>query len=314
MRFFRFFQDRRPLAAAVIGLLLGPAIVAAYLGRGRMAIAYLLVTNLVGFLVILAMPQLALAAAAGLVAVPFNLIGCVHGYWLARRGDAAWQHRWFARWYNIALVFWLLPIAVAFFIRAFIVQPFSIPSSSMMPTLMPGSYAFVTKFNYGYGRYSFPFRPDWLPPKLFGSKPQRGDVVILAPPATPNVDYAKRVIGLPGDRIQMKNGIVFINGKAVPRYAEGTIVTNYSLDRGEFPVFGEVLDNGVRYRTLDESPNSRGDNTGEYSVPAGYYFVLGDNRDNSNDSRFDIGFVPEANIYGMVWLVFRSEEGWSFVH
>ncbi|MDK4739854.1 signal peptidase I [Rhizobium sp. LEGMi198b] len=314
MRFFRFFRDRRPLAVIIIGLLLGPAVVMAYLGRGRIAISYLLLTNLVGALAVLAMPQLALVTVAGLVAVPFNLIGCIHGYWLMRRGAVAWQHRWFSRWYNIALLFWLLPLVVAFTIRTFIIQPFSIPSGSMMPTLMPGSYAFVTKFNYGYGRYSFSFRPNWVPPKLFGSKPQRGDVVMLVPPTTPNVDYAKRVIGLPGDRVQMKNGIVFINGQSVPRDAEGTIVSHYSLDPGEFPVFGEVLDNGVRYQTLDELPNSRGDNTREYSVPEGYYFVLGDNRDNSNDSRFDVGFVPEANIYGKFWLVFRPEGGWSFVH
>lgn len=316
MRFIRFFRDRRPLAAGIIGLILGPAIVMAYLGKGRMAVAYLLLSNLVVFFAVFALPQLTLMAAVAIAVVCFHLLGCIHGYLLARRGTADWQYRWFSRWYNIFLFFWLLPIVVALFIRSFVAQPFTIPSGSMMPTLMPGDYAFVTKFNYGYGRYSFPYRANWIPLKMFGAKPERGDVVIFAYPPAPEVDYVKRVIGLPGEHVQMKGGIPFINGQAVPRDAEGTITSTYSMEPGVLPVFGEVLDNGARYRTLDLSPNSRGDNTGEYIVPEGHYFVMGDNRDNSNDSRFDVGFVPEANIYGKFWLLFHrdgTKTGWSLV-
>lgn len=316
MRFFRFFRDRRPLAAGIVGLVLGPAIVMAYLGKGRLAVAYLLLSNLAIFLAVFAMPQIAAALVVGLAVSCFHLLGCVHGYVQARKGTAEWQERWFSRWYNIFLFFWLLPIVIAFAIRSFVAQPFTIPSGSMMPTLMPGDYAFVTKFNYGYGRYSFPYRADWVPLKMFGAKPERGDVVILAYPPTPEVDYVKRVIGLPGDHIQMKDGILFINEQAVPRDAEGTVTSTYSMEPGELPVFGEVLDNGVRYQTLDTSPNSRGDNTLEYIVPEGHYFVMGDNRDNSNDSRFDVGFVPEANIYGKFWLSFHRDgerTGWSRV-
>ncbi|HEY0124632.1 MAG TPA: signal peptidase I [Rhizobium sp.] len=312
----RFFRDRRPLAVLIIGLLLGPAIVMAYLGKGRMAVVYLLLANLAVFFAIFAMPQFSPGVAAGITVLCFHLLGCIHGYLLARGGTFDWQYRRFSRWYNIVLFFWLLPIVVVLLIRTFVAQPFTIPSGSMMPTLMPGDYAFVTKFNYGYGRYSFPYRADWIPLKMFGAKPERGDVVLLAYPPTPEVDYVKRVIGLPGDHIQMKDGSVFINGNAVPRDAEGTVVSTYNLESGEFAVFGEVLDNGARYRTLDIS-NSRGDNTGEYVVPERHYFVMGDNRDNSNDSRFDVGFVPEANIYGKFWLLFRrdgTKTGWSVVH
>jgi signal peptidase I len=317
MRFIRFFRDRRPLAAGIIGLVLGPAMVMAYLGKGRLAVAYFLLANLAVLFTAFALPQLTLLAAAVIVVLCFNLLGCIHGYLLARRGATDWQYRWFAHWYNVVLLFWLLPIVVALLIRSFVAEPFTIPSGSMMPTLIPNDYALVTKFNYGYGRYSFPYRADWIPLKMFGAKPERGDAVVLAYPPEPEITYAERIIGLPGDHIQMKGGIVFINGQAVPRDAEGTITSTYSMEPGELPVFGEVLDNGARYQTLDTSPNSRGDNTSEYIVPEGHYFVMGDNRDNSNDSRFDVGFVPEANIYGKFWLLFHrdgTKTGWSLVH
>ncbi|MGV1758434.1 signal peptidase I [Rhizobium sp. A22-96] len=289
----------------------------AYLGKARLAVGYLLIANLAVFSLNILFPHFTPAQAVGIVFVCINLIGCFHGYVAAHASLYGGRYPWFSRWYNIALLFWFAPLCFAFAIRTFVVQPFTIPAGSMMPTLIPGDYALVTKFHYGYGRYSFPYRPGWIPLKLFGAQPKRGDVVVLALPPQPEIDYAERVMGLPGDHIQMKAGIVFINGKAVPRDAEGTIVSNYDMQPGELPVFGEVLDNGARYQTLDISIDSRGDNTREYIVPGGHYFVMGDNRDNSNDSRFEVGFVPEANIYGKVWLLFRRDgvkTGWILVH
>ena len=210
-----------------------------------------------------------------------------------------------ALWENIKVIIQALILAMV--IRTVLFQPFTIPSGSMMPTLLVGDYIFVNKFAYGYSKYSLPFSPDIFSGRLLGADPKRGDIVVFRFPPNPDVDYIKRCVGLPGDRIQVTNGVLFVNGKPVPKVADGVFTSDYKLDPGEDePVFRETLDNGKTYDTLDQSQESRGDNTREFIVPEGHYFMMGDNRDNSADSRFDVGFVPAENLVGRASVIFFS--------
>ena len=210
-----------------------------------------------------------------------------------------------ALWENIKVIAQALILAMV--IRTVLFQPFTIPSGSMMPTLLVGDYIFVNKFAYGYSKYSLPFSPDLFEGRIFGSEPKRGDVVVFRFPPNPDVDYIKRLVGLPGDRIQVKEGVLYVNGTAVPRVPNGTFNSDYAQDPGQdVPVYRETLDNGVSFDTLDQSPVSRGDNTREFIVPEGHYFMMGDNRDNSLDSRFDVGFVPAENLVGRASVIFFS--------
>jgi signal peptidase I len=210
-----------------------------------------------------------------------------------------------ALWENIKVV--VQALLLAMIIRTVLFQPFTIPSGSMMPTLLVGDYIFVNKFAYGYSKYSLPFSHDIFSGRIFASEPKRGDVVVFRFPPNPDVDYIKRLVGLPGDHIQVKDDILYINGQAVPRQPDGSFTSDYKLDPGEnVPVYKEVLDNGKTYDTLDQSPVSRGDNTREFIVPEGHYFMMGDNRDNSLDSRFDVGYVPAENLVGRASVIFFS--------
>jgi signal peptidase I len=210
-----------------------------------------------------------------------------------------------ALWENIKVIIQALILAMV--IRTVFFQPFTIPSGSMMPTLLVGDYIFVNKFAYGYSKYSLPFSPNLFSGRIFGSEPKRGDIVVFRFPPNPDIDYIKRCVGLPGDHIQVTDGVLYVNGKPVPKVADGTFTSDYKLDPGEdVPVFRETLDNGKSYDTLDQSPVSRGDNTREFIVPEGHYFMMGDNRDNSLDSRFDVGFVPAENLVGRASVIFFS--------
>jgi signal peptidase I len=211
-------------------------------------------------------------------------------------------------------------LVLALVIRTFLFQPFSIPSGSMRPTLLEGDYLFVTKWAYGYSRHSFPFSPDLFSGRIWSGKPQRGDVAVFKFPPNPQLDYIKRVIGLPGDRVQMRNGVLYINDVAVKREKVGQI-DNPDVTEVNRPVdvYRETLPNGVSYDTLDISPNSIADDTREFVVPDGHYFMMGDNRDNSRDSRFEgVEYIPEYQLVGkavVIWMNWRwpSEGGpiWS---
>ncbi|MGB3644772.1 MAG: signal peptidase I [Mesorhizobium sp.] len=201
-------------------------------------------------------------------------------------------------------------LILALVIRTLFFQPFSIPSGSMRPTLLEGDYLFVTKWAYGYSRYSMPFSPDLFSGRIWGTEPKRGDVVVFKFPPNPSIDYIKRVVGLPGDKIQMKDGQLFINGVGVPRDKVGQI-DNPDITEVNRPVdvYRETLPNGVSYDTLDLTPNGIGDNTREFDVPPGHYFMMGDNRDNSSDSRFSVGYVPDENLVGRANIIFFSIAG-----
>jgi signal peptidase I len=198
-------------------------------------------------------------------------------------------------------------LILALIIRTLFFQPFSIPSGSMRPTLLEGDYLFVTKWAYGYSKHSLPFSPNLFEGRIWGSQPERGDVAVFKYPPNPSLDYIKRVIGLPGDRIQMRSGVLYINDVAVPREHVGQI-DNPDITEEQRPVdvYRETLPNGVSYNTLDLSPNAVGDNTREFVVPPAHYFMMGDNRDNSTDSRFTVGYVPEENLVGRANIIFFS--------
>jgi signal peptidase I len=210
-------------------------------------------------------------------------------------------------------------LIIALVIRTFLFQPFNIPSGSMKATLLVGDYLFVSKYSYGYSHFSLPLSPPLFSGRIPGDwLPQRGDVVVFRLPRDTSTDYIKRIIGLPGDKIQVIDGVVHINGKAVKREPAPAWV---DVEEGirETPVkrWKETLPNGKSYYTLDLVENGFADNTQVYTVPPGDYFMMGDNRDNSTDSRFSqVGFVPFENIVGKAQIIFFSvyqgEHAWEF--
>ena len=202
-------------------------------------------------------------------------------------------------------------LILAVVLRTFFYQPFSIPSGSMKPQLLVGDYLFVSKFSYGFSKYSLPFGPDLFDGRIWSANPERGDIAVFKYPPDPRIDYIKRVIGLPGDKIQMSGGELFINGEAVQRerVSEDFVDPRESLD--PIPVYMETLPNGVSYRTLDVNVDGYGDDTPVFEVPEGHYFMMGDNRDNSADSRFEVGFVPLENFVGRASVIFFSIDSGS---
>ena len=262
-------------------------------------------------------------------------------------------------WFNT--LFYGALIAIIF--RSFLLEPFNIPSGSMIPTLQVGDHIFITKWSYGYSRYSFPFGSWqlWNGRFLAAHDPRIGDVIVFRNPADESLDYVKRLIGGPGDKIQMISGRLYINGKMVPRenprpyivanlrrslrsvgyYKDNLAIKgnrvfvdnmpakfNYTIEYksdsecdanpGECDVFHateyiETLPNGVAHSIIEMSDDARFDNTPLYTVPAGHYFMMGDNRDNSGDSRAQVGFVPRDNIIGKVWFVWYSHNYYAMM-
>jgi len=217
---------------------------------------------------------------------------------------------------TIRVIFHALIIALV--IRTFLFQPFNIPSGSMIPTLLVGDYLFVSKYSYGYTHYSLPLSPDLFSGRIPGTwLPERGDVVVFRLPRDDSIDYIKRVVGLPGDRIQMIDGVLNINGTPIKREYIDEVSINRDGDRdvadsnNEVKRYRETLPNGVSYIAYYYPRPSMYDDTPVYTVPPGKYFMMGDNRDNSADSRVEgeVGYVPFENIIGKAQIVFFSIGG-----
>ena len=216
---------------------------------------------------------------------------------------------------NIKTIVYAGLIAVG--IRTVAFEPFNIPSGSMEPTLLIGDYLFVSKYSYGYSRYSMPFSPNLFSGRIFAALPQRGDVAVFKLPRDNSTDYIKRIVGLPGDRIQMKSGQLFINGEAVPRRLLGPYLarervyiqgSRYAETLPSPPPDGAP--GGGRTHDIIKMQDTGGLNdTPEFKVPAGHFFAMGDNRDNSSDSRDPsggVGFIPLENLVGRAEFIFFS--------
>ncbi len=213
----------------------------------------------------------------------------------------------------------LVAVAIALVFRSVAYEPFHIPSGSMLSTLYQGDYIFVSKLSYGYSRYSFPLGVKFFEGRKFHTAPERGDIVVFRLPTNPRIDYIKRVIGMPGDTVEVRHGRLNINGKPVEVTRDGDVtLTMKGGQTKAIARYRETLPNGVTHLILDEVHEGPADNTQVYRVPHGHYFMMGDNRDNSQDSRYldIVGFVPEENLVGKAKLVLLSFSGevpiWKF--
>ncbi|MDB5679068.1 MAG: signal peptidase [Sphingomonas bacterium] len=229
---------------------------------------------------------------------------------------------------------------VVFIFRSFLFSPFSIPSQSMLPRLYIGDYLFISKWNYGYSRHSLPWSLPLIPGRILARDPTRGDIAVFKSPTGSGEDIIKRVIGLPGDTIQMRGGQLILNGAAVPKVRVADFVIpitpNYSNIQGpaedqpncpppyltnvggqpvcRYLQYKETLPNGVSYNVLDRGPRAGADDTDLYTVPPGHVFMMGDNRDDSGDSRFPVeqgglGYVPLETVEGKAVITFWSTDG-----
>src|ERR1700691_4118659 len=189
-------------------------------------------------------------------------------------------------------------VLIAVVVRTVAYEPFNIPSGSMIPTLLVGDYLFVSKFSYGYSRFSLPFAPDLFSGRIFGRLPTRGDVAVFKYPRDNTTDYIKRIVGLPGDRIQVKQGQLYINGDLVRRQPAGDYDTDDSGIHMMMRRYLETLPGGVQHYILKATDEGEMNNTPEYLVPPDHVFAMGDNRDNSADRRFmnGVGVVPVENL------------------
>ena len=216
-------------------------------------------------------------------------------------------------WENIRTIVYAILIALV--VRTFAYEPFNIPSKSMLPTLLVGDYLFVSKYSYGYSRYSMPLGLPLVPAgRVLFSGPERGDVAVFKLPSDNKTDYIKRIVGLPGDEIQVREGRLYINRKMVERER---IEDYFDPTESGVPVryqrFVETLPNGRKHIILEMSDDAGLDNTPAFKVPAGHYFAMGDNRDNSADSRVmrttgypSVGYIPAENLVGRAEFLFFS--------
>jgi signal peptidase I len=214
---------------------------------------------------------------------------------------------WHSRWYFVLLLSFTISMTSALLIRSFVFQTFSIPAGSMAPALVEGDYFVVSKSAYGYSKHSLPSDLIEFSGRVWPIAPQRGDIVVLR--ANEGTDYVKRLIGFPGETIKISNGVLFINGVPAKTLEEGR---KFDAGGEVGRLMRETLPNGVSYDVVDLQSDSVADNTQDFLVPEGHYFVLGDNRDNSSDSRFSLGFVAFEQLVGRAERIYWNSAGTSY--
>ena len=208
----------------------------------------------------------------------------------------------------------VLAIFIALLIRSFIAEPFNIPSGSMKPNLLVGDFIFVSKWSYGYSKHSLPFSIPLIPKKIFSKFPKRGEIVVFKTPEDNRTDYIKRVIGLPGDKIKIINGEIYLNDNIILREKTTDFIDNdINVSMKRIRKYKEHHAE-LSFEILDIMDNGIADNTQLFQVPEGYFFVMGDNRDNSQDSRFQsVGFIPFDNLVGKARFIFFSLQNSRFL-
>ncbi len=207
---------------------------------------------------------------------------------------------------------WAIIIALIF--RTMLFEPFKIPSGSMMPNLLVGDYLFASKYSYGYSKHSLPFSIPLFKGRVLFDQPERGDIIVFKGVKDPQTHYIKRLIGLPGDTVQVRRGVLYVNEQEVERWQSGDYKrTGHFGETINYSEYIEMLPNGVLYKVLDANIDNHRefpDETIKYEVPKGYYFFMGDNRNHSVDSRFlnQMGFIPEENLVGKAVFMFWTED------
>lgn len=215
-------------------------------------------------------------------------------------GSWPWIHKYIRSFASL-----LFTIFIALCFRSFVFEPFNVPSGSMKSTLLEGDYIVVNKYAYGYSRYSLPFHVPLIRGTIFKKPPTRGDIVVFVPEKLGGIYYVKRVIGMPGDTIQILDGVLHINGIPAERQFTDIYTSREKHSSIRLKRYVETLDNGVSYNILQSMDTVFTQNTPKYTVPKGKYFMMGDNRDHSRDSRFlqDIGYIPEERLVGKAFVV-----------
>jgi len=291
-----------------------------YVNRGWIAIAYLTVSGAYGAIEVIYLEPYYNPSTIKIMdtatTISLYIIGTFHAFYIAYHFNKHEDLRWYSKIIPPLTVVLLPLIITAILIRTFLNEPFSIPSGSMEPTFPTGDIIYAKKSAYGYSKYAIPFilRSDLPDGRIYNKAPERGDVVVLTLPENPKIDYLKRIIGMPGDTIQMIRGELYINNQKI----EHKKIEPYQLSNDKLlDQYIETLPNGRKYKVLNVSDNEYLDNTPLYTVPEKHYFMMGDNRDNSSDSRV-FGAVHEDYLIGMASIqikdgrtnqyVFRSVE------
>jgi signal peptidase I len=293
-------KPRHPVGLAAIALLLGAPALMLWMGRFKHSLLYFAFYivaiflgtygAIVGFVPVGLFNGVNADLAKFVLALPVAIVAFFHALHLNKKTPL---RPTYSRWFIALPAYTLLSLAAALLVRTFLYQPFSAPSASNFPNLMIGDMFFVSKTAY------------------LSADPQRGDIAVFKLPSDPTIDYVKRVVGLPGDHIQMKEGRFYLNGVLVPREPVTYHPPIDQSDESSSSYYRETLPSGRSYVIAERSDDSDADNTDEYVVPEGHYFALGDNRDNSQDSRFlqQVGYIPRANFTGPYVLRFWNSSG-----
>jgi signal peptidase I len=289
------FKPRHSLGLIVIALVLGAPALMMWMGRFKLSLIYtvafvasvvaLLAGASYGFVPFELLPRWSPSTILSSFAWATTAVALFHSFQLNKQAPL---RTWYTKWFVALPAYSVVFVAIAYAARLFLLQPFDIPSTSNEPSLMHGDSIFVSKVAYRFG------------------DPQRGDIAVFQLPSNPKIDYVKRIIGLPGDSIQMKDGVVYLNGQPLNQERE---YLYYS--EPEVTFFRETLPDGRSYVVANSVSDSPVDNTDVYQVPEGHYFAMGDNRDNSQDSRYlePLGYIPRANFVGRYSFRFWNSSG-----